>query len=75
MGVSALQQQNVNVKNTVCNFKHLIGRKFSDPIVAHFKKFVSCDIVQLPDDNVGIKVSISCSFILLILCLLIYLLF
>lgn len=57
MGVAARQQVNTNFKNTVINFKHLIGRKFSDPITQLYKKFVPCEIIQMTDDNIGLKVN------------------
>ncbi|KAI1710338.1 hsp70 protein domain-containing protein [Ditylenchus destructor] len=56
MGMGARQQVNTNFKNTVINFKHLLGRKFSDPITQLYKKFVPCEVVQLPDDGIGLKV-------------------
>lgn len=58
MGVAARQQVNTNFKNTVINFKHLLGRKYSDPIAQLYKNFVPCDIVQLQNDNIGLKVII-----------------
>lgn len=56
MGVAARQQVNSNFKNTALNFKHLLGRKFSDPIVQLYKNFIPCEIVQLPEDCIGLKV-------------------
>lgn len=56
MGVAARQQVNTNLKNTVINFKHLLGRKFSDPVTQAFKKFVPCEMVQLSNDGIGLKV-------------------
>lgn len=56
MGVSARQQVNTNFKSTVINFKHLLGRKFSDPIVQLYKNFIPCEVVQLPEDCIGLKV-------------------
>ena len=61
IGVSARQQINSNLKNTVINFKHLIGRKYSDEHTQRIKEFVPCDVVQLPDDNIGLKVFV-CHF-------------
>lgn len=57
MGVAARQAVNSNFKNTVLNFKHLIGRKFSDPISQKFIPFVPCGAVQLANDDIGFKVS------------------
>lgn len=45
-----------NLKNTVSQFKRLIGRKFSDPIIAEEKKRQTCQLVERPGDAVGIKV-------------------
>nr|CDJ92397.1 Heat shock protein 70 domain containing protein [Haemonchus contortus] len=57
MGVAARQSVNTNFKNTIINFKHMIGRKFSDAITQKFIPFVPCETVQLPNDDVGFKVS------------------
>ena len=46
-----------NLKNTVSQFKRLIGRKFSDPVVLEEKKRLSCQLVERPDDSIGVKVS------------------
>lgn len=56
MGVAARQQVNTNFKNTVINFKHLIGRSFSDPVTQLYRKFIPSEIVPLANDNIGIKV-------------------
>ncbi|VDN25248.1 unnamed protein product [Gongylonema pulchrum] len=56
MGVAAKQQLNTNLRNTVINFKHLLGRKFSDPIAQNFRQYIPCEMVQLPEDNIGLKV-------------------
>lgn len=56
MGVAARQQLNTNIKNTIINFKHLLGRKFSDEITQKYRKFIPCDMVQLPNDDIGLKV-------------------
>ncbi|CAL2037567.1 unnamed protein product [Caenorhabditis brenneri] len=57
MGVAARQAVNTNIKNTVINFKHLVGRKFSDPVAQRFIPFIPCKVVQLPNDDIGIQVS------------------
>jgi molecular chaperone DnaK (HSP70) len=57
LGASAKNQIVTNAKNTVVLFKHLLGRKFSDPYVQELKKTISCDVVELPNDEIGIKVS------------------
>ncbi|CAG9535600.1 unnamed protein product [Cercopithifilaria johnstoni] len=56
MGVAARQQLNTNIKNTIINFKHLLGRKFSDKITQKYRKFIPCEMVQLPNDDIGFKV-------------------
>lgn len=56
MGVSARQQLNTNVANTIINFKQLIGRKFSDEVTQKYIPYIPCEVVQLPDDGIGLKV-------------------
>ncbi|TKR68036.1 hypothetical protein L596_024085 [Steinernema carpocapsae] len=56
MGVNARQQVNTNFKSTVINFKQLIGRKFSDPVAQALRPYVPCEMVQLQEDNIGLKV-------------------
>ncbi|KAK6011113.1 hypothetical protein OSTOST_23813, partial [Ostertagia ostertagi] len=53
MGVAARQSVNTNFKNTIINFKHMIGRKFSDAITQKFIPFVPCQTVQLANDDIG----------------------
>ncbi|WKX99980.1 hypothetical protein Q1695_014673 [Nippostrongylus brasiliensis] len=57
MGVAARQSVNTNFKNTIINFKHMIGRKYSDAITQKLIPFVPCQTVQLPNDEIGFKVS------------------
>ncbi|KAE9417033.1 hypothetical protein Angca_003174, partial [Angiostrongylus cantonensis] len=57
MGVASRQSVNTNFKNTIINFKHMIGRKFSDAITQKFIPFVPCETVQLPNDEIGFKVN------------------
>ncbi|KAK6741049.1 hypothetical protein RB195_009106 [Necator americanus] len=57
MGVAARQSVNTNFKNTIIHFKHMLGRKFSDPIAQKFAPFVPCQTVQLPNDEIGFKVN------------------
>lgn len=49
------------MKNTVSQFKRLIGKKFSDPDVQHElqSRMVPYNIVEQPDGKVGIKVSLN----------------
>ncbi|EFO21220.2 hypothetical protein LOAG_07269 [Loa loa] len=56
MGVAARQQLNTNIKSTIINFKHLLGRKFSDQITQKYRKFIPCEMIQLPNDDIGLKV-------------------
>lgn len=56
MGVAARQAVNSNFKNTIINFKHLIGRKYSDPISQLYMSFVPCGAVQLQNDEIGFEV-------------------
>lgn len=49
-------QMILNLKNTASQFKRLIGRKFSDPIVAEEKKRQTCQLVEMPGDYIGVKV-------------------
>ncbi|CAJ0941927.1 unnamed protein product, partial [Mesorhabditis belari] len=57
MGVSARQQVNTNFLSTIINFKHLLARKFNDPIAQKFIPFVPCRVVELPDGEIGCKVN------------------
>ncbi|MCP9258980.1 hypothetical protein DINM_001965 [Dirofilaria immitis] len=50
MGVAARQQLNTNIKNTIINFKHLLGRKFSDEVARSTgKQVVATFLVKLKD--------------------------
>jgi heat shock protein len=42
------------MRNTICGFKHLLGRKFKDPIVQHEIKSIPYNIEELPDGSIGI---------------------
>lgn len=57
MGVGARQSVNTNFKNTIINFKHMIGRKYSDAVTQKFIPFVPCQTIQLPNDDIGFKVN------------------
>ncbi|VDM97056.1 unnamed protein product [Thelazia callipaeda] len=56
MGVAARQQLNTNIRNTIINFKHLLGRKFTDPVTQKYRNFIPCDMIQLPNDDIGLKI-------------------
>uniref|UniRef100_A0A0N5CE53 Heat shock 70 kDa protein 4L n=1 Tax=Strongyloides papillosus TaxID=174720 RepID=A0A0N5CE53_STREA len=56
-GVAARQKVNTNFKSTVLNFKQLLGLKFSDPMAQKMKKYIPCEMVQLENDNIGLRVN------------------
>lgn len=56
IGTDGKNQMTFNLKSTVSQFKRLIGRKFSDPIVAEEKKRQTCQLVELPGNSIGVKV-------------------
>jgi len=56
MGVSAENQRNLTVKNTVSYFKNFLGRNFKDQYVQKEIGRVGSDVVELEDGRVGFKV-------------------
>jgi len=56
MGVAAKNQQVTNLKNTVVNFKRLMGRSFRDPHVNRVISQMPNTIVENEDGSVGVKV-------------------
>ena len=56
MGASAKNQMISNYRNTLWGWKQLIGRKFRDPVVQREKQFLSTDIVEGSNGNVGFRV-------------------
>lgn len=54
LGVAAKQQQVTNMKNTICGFKHLLGRKFKDPIVQQELNSIPYRVEERPDGGIGI---------------------
>ncbi|XP_044176399.1 97 kDa heat shock protein-like isoform X1 [Acropora millepora] len=56
IGTDGKNQMIFNLKNTVSQFKRLIGRKFSDPIVAEERKRQTCVLVEQPGNSIGAKV-------------------
>lgn len=46
-----------NLKNTISQIKRFIGKKFSDPSVQQDIHDVPYNIIQMPDDNIGIQVN------------------
>ncbi len=59
VGVLAKRQSVTNPKNTIFSVKRLIGRKWSDPEVAHDKKWLPYDIREGSNGGVDIKVGDS----------------
>lgn len=56
MGFGARQQMNVHFKNTVINFKHLLGHEFTDSVVQFLRTFIPCEVIQLSNNQIGFKV-------------------
>ena len=56
MGLSAKNQMVMNFRNTIWGFKILVGRKFSDPFVQEEIKHFPYEVVEQPNDGIGIKV-------------------
>lgn len=57
LGVAAKNQQVTNMKNTICGFKRLIGRKFNDPLTQNELRMSANNVEQLPDGGVGFRVN------------------
>lgn len=55
LGVAAKNQQVTNMKNTILGFKHLLGRKFKDPVVQNELRSIPYDVVECPDGSIGIR--------------------
>ena len=56
MGVSAENQRNINVKNTVSFFKNFLGRTFKDPYVQQQLGNIGADVLELTDGKIGFSV-------------------
>ncbi|KAF0304168.1 Heat shock protein 4 [Amphibalanus amphitrite] len=56
LGVAAKNQQVTNLKNTVVNFKRLMGRKYRDPHVTRVLADLPNTFVETEDGGVGVKV-------------------
>ncbi|KAG5684109.1 hypothetical protein PVAND_013355 [Polypedilum vanderplanki] len=54
LGVAAKNQQVTNMKNTICGFKHLLGRKFRDPVVQNELNSIPYRVEERPDGSIGI---------------------
>jgi heat shock protein 110kDa len=57
LGVAAKNQQVTNLKNTICGFKHLLGRKFRDPVAQHELASIPYHAEEMPDGSIGIRVN------------------
>jgi len=57
LGVAARNQISTNIKNTVLYFKHLIGRKFDDPIAQNFLQHVTCPTSRGPNGEILFEVN------------------
>ena len=56
MGVSAENQRNLTVKNTVSYFKNFLGRKYKDEYVQRMIGRVGAEVVELQNEQVGFRV-------------------
>ena len=56
MGVGAKNQLLTNLKRTVFNFKHMLGRKFKDPYVQETIKGLPYEISEGPQGEIRIKI-------------------
>jgi heat shock protein 110kDa len=57
LGVAAKNQQVTNMKNTICGFKHLLGRKFKDPVVQNELRMIPYNVEEMPNGSIGIRVN------------------
>lgn len=65
MGTTAKTQQSTNFKNTIGGFKTLVGRQFSDPIAQAELKRQFFASEQLSNDQIGIKVYLNDTLIVM----------
>jgi len=56
VGVSAENQRNLNVKNTISNFKNFHGKKISDPYIQENLNCIGASVKELENEKVGFKV-------------------
>lgn len=61
LGVAAKNQTVTNMKNTIYNFKRLLGRKYNDPQVQCERQTLPFKMTQQTDGSIGIHVSIVLS--------------
>jgi heat shock protein 110kDa len=57
LGVAAKNQQVTNLKNTICGFKHLLGRKYRDPVAQNELASIPYHAEEMPDGSIGIRVN------------------
>eukprot|EP00126_Sphaerothecum_destruens_P000401 Sdes_comp10454_c0_seq1m2151 len=58
LGESAKQQEVMNLKNTINQFKGLLGRNYDDPTIASELNRVLYETVKVSDGTIGVKVSL-----------------
>ncbi|CAF2049140.1 unnamed protein product [Rotaria magnacalcarata] len=56
IGQSSKAMEVTHAKNTICNFKRLLGRKYQDAHVQHEKQLNAYSIVEAKDGSVNIEV-------------------
>lgn len=61
LGVAAKNQMVTNMKNTIYNFKRLLGRKYNDPQVQYERQTLPFKMSQQTDGSIGIHVSVVLS--------------
>lgn len=57
LGVAAKNQLVTNMKNTISGFKHLLGRKFRDPVVQNELHQIPYKVEEMQDGGIGIRVN------------------
>lgn len=57
LGVGAKNQQVTNMKNTIYGLKHLLGRKFKDPLVQRELHSLPYRVEERPDGSIGVRVN------------------
>lgn len=63
LGVAAKNQMVTNMKNTIYNFKRLLGRKHDDPFAQRELQALPFKTSQQADGSIGIHVSfLFCTF-------------
>merc|ERR1711915_75036 len=56
VGVSAENQRNLHVKNTISNFKNFHGKNISDTYIQENLKCIGASVIELENEKVGFKV-------------------